>query len=59
MEFAPCMFGEEITLEMKLKSDDEPLIGRTVFRSPLVEGYSIDLNILFGSNSSTIDDAYY
>ena len=59
LEFAPCMFGEEITLEMKLKSDDEPLIGRTVFRSPLVEGYSIDLNILFGSNSSTIDDAYY
>jgi outer membrane protein OmpA-like peptidoglycan-associated protein len=59
LEFAPCMFGNEITLEMKLTSDTDPLIGRTVFRTPLTEGYSIDLNVLFDSNSSRIDDLYF
>jgi outer membrane protein OmpA-like peptidoglycan-associated protein len=58
IEFAPCMFGNEIKLEMKLINNDKPLIGSTVFRTPIAEGYSIDLNILFDKGSYKLKQAY-
>ena len=60
LEFSPCMFGEEIELEIKLKDiDDDPLVGNTVFRSPEEEGFAIDLNILFDVGKSDIKSEYY
>ena len=58
LEFNPCMFGNDITIEMKIKGNDKPVIGRTVFRTPLAEGYTIDLNILFDQNSDKINEIY-
>ena len=54
LEFSPCMFGEEIEIELKVKGIDNSIIGKTVFRSPADEGFSIDINILFKNNSSVI-----
>tara|TARA_Y100001958_G_C21241405_1_gene569262 strand:- start:169 stop:1728 length:1560 start_codon:yes stop_codon:yes gene_type:complete len=60
LEFSPCMFGEEIELEIKLKGvEDDPLVGKTVFRSPEEEGFAIDLNILFDVGKSDIKPEYY
>ena len=60
LEFSPCMFGEEIELEIKLKGvEDDPLVGKTVFRSPEEEGFAIDLNILFDVVKSDIKPEYY
>ena len=54
LEFSPCMFGEEIEIELKIKGIDNSIIGKTVFRSPADEGFSIDINILFKNNSSVV-----
>ena len=51
LEFSPCMFGDEIEIEIKMKGiEDNPVIGTSVFRSPPEEGFVIDLNILFHKN---------
>jgi outer membrane protein OmpA-like peptidoglycan-associated protein/uncharacterized protein YegL len=54
LEFVPCLFGDDVELEMKIASNDVVLKGKTVFRTPLAEGYTIDLTINFDRNSATI-----
>ena len=56
LEFSPCMFGEEIEIELKVKGIESSVIGRTVFRSPADEGFSIDLNILFKNGAWDIQE---
>ena len=59
LEFSPCMFGDEIEIEIKIKGiEDNPVIGTSVFRSPPEEGFVIDLNILFETNSSKLKAEY-
>lgn len=53
--FSPCKFGDELTIQLKLKGLKKPLIGETFFATPIKSGYSIDLNILFDQASSKID----
>jgi flagellar motor protein MotB len=57
--FSPCKFGDELTIELKLKGLEKPLVGQTFFATPIKSGYSIDLNILFEPASSTIDKKMY
>jgi len=59
IEFSPCMFSEEIEIELKLKNLDKPLISRTFFSTPPLEGYSIDLNVLFESGKDDINEIYF
>jgi len=60
LEFSPCMFGEEIDLEIKLKNvDKDSIIGNAVFRSPEEEGFAIDLNILFDVGKFDINPQYF
>ena len=60
LEFSPCMFGEEIEIEIKMKGvEDNSVIGTSVFRSPPEEGFVIDLNILFETNSWSIQSEYF
>ncbi len=59
LSFVPCTFGSEITLEMKLKSDTSNYVGRTIFRIPFTEGYTIDINILFDNNNFKIGEQYH
>ena len=47
LEFVPCLFGDDVQLEMKIVSNDISLKGQTIFRTPLTEGYTIDLSINF------------
>ncbi|MDG1014508.1 MAG: OmpA family protein [Flavobacteriaceae bacterium] len=54
LEFVPCLFGDDVQLEMKIVSNDLVLKGRTVFRTPLTTGYTIDLSINFDNNSANI-----
>jgi len=54
LEFSPCMFGEEVEIELKVKGIDNSIVGTTVFRSPADEGFSIDMNILFKSSEWVI-----
>lgn len=56
LEFSPCMFGEEIEIELKVKGIESSIIGKTVFRSPADEGFSIDLNLLFENGSWTVQE---
>ena len=59
LEFSPCMFGDEIEIEIKMKGiEDNSVIGTSVFRSPPEEGFVIDLNILFETNSSNVKSEY-
>jgi len=59
IEFSPCMFGEQIQVEIKIKGLEEPLVGSTFFSTPIKSGYSIDLNLLFENGSSIIDNERY
>jgi|TARA_B110000908_G_C10231303_1_gene440749 outer membrane protein OmpA-like peptidoglycan-associated protein len=59
IEFSPCMFGEQIQIEIKIKGLEEPLVGNTFFSTPIKSGYSIDLNLLFENGSSIIDNKKY
>ena len=54
LEFSPCMFGEEVEIELKVKGIEDSIIGKTVFRSPADEGFSIDVNLLFKNGSWTV-----
>ncbi|MBC8296482.1 MAG: OmpA family protein [Pelagibacterales bacterium] len=47
LEFSPCLFAEEVEIELKIKGIDDYLVGTTLVRGPRDKGYSIDLNILF------------
>ena len=57
--FSPCKFGDELTIELKLKGLEKPLIGQTFFATPIRSGYTIDLNILFDPASSKINEDKY
>lgn len=59
IEFSPCMFAPEIEIELKLKGFDTSLVGTTFFSTPALEGYSIDLNILFKKGSDDINTSYF
>ena len=59
IEFSPCMFAQDIEIELKLKGFDTPLVGTTFFSTPPLEGYSIDLNILFKKGSDDINISYF
>lgn len=59
IEFSPCMFAPDIEIELKLKGFDTSLIGTTFFSTPALEGYSIDLNILFKKGSDDINISYF
>ena len=59
IEFSPCIFGDDIQIELKLKGLEKPLIGSTFFSTPAKEGYSIDINILFKKGSATVDENLY
>ena len=56
IEFSPCMFGDEIEIELKVKGIESSVIGSTYFRTPIKEGYSIDLDILFKNGKFTIQN---
>lgn len=57
LEFSPCMFGDEVEIELSFKGLDTPLKATTFFSTPAREGYAIDLNILFEEASAQIDQA--
>lgn len=57
LEFSPCMFGDQIEIEISIKGLEKPLMASTFFSTPAKEGYSIDLNILFSEASSQIEQA--
>jgi flagellar motor protein MotB len=57
LEFSPCMFGDQIEIELNLKGLEKPLMASTFFSTPAKEGYSIDLDILFSEASSQIEQA--
>jgi outer membrane protein OmpA-like peptidoglycan-associated protein len=59
IEFSPCIFGDDIQIELKLKGLERPLIGSTFFSTPAKEGYSIDINILFKNGSAEVDKNLY
>lgn len=59
IEFSPCMFAPDIEIELKLKGFDTSLVGTTFFSTPALEGYSIDLNILFKKGSDDINTSYF
>ena len=53
------MFGEEIEIELKVKGIESTVSGKTIFRSPADEGFSIDVNILFKNGAWTIQKINY
>ncbi len=55
LEFSPCMFGDQIEIELDLKGLEKPLTASTFFSTPAREGYAIDLDILFKEASAQID----
>lgn len=55
LEFSPCMFGDQVEIELNLQGFDSPLSASTFFSTPPKEGYSIDLDILFPEASARID----
>jgi hypothetical protein len=55
LEFSPCMFGDQIEIELALKGLEKPLTASTFFSTPAREGYAIDLDILFNEASAQID----
>lgn len=57
LEFSPCMFGDEIEIELSLQGLQKPLTASTFFSTPPKEGYSIDLDILFPEAGAQIDQA--
>jgi hypothetical protein len=57
LEFSPCMFGDQIEIELNLKGLEKPLMASTFFSTPAKEGYSIDLDILFSEASAQIEQA--
>ncbi|MDB2631679.1 OmpA family protein [Flavobacteriaceae bacterium] len=59
LEFVPCFFGENITLEMKLTDGDYSFTGQTIFRTPIEKGFSIDISVEFDINSSKINKNDY
>lgn len=59
LEFIPCLFGEEVEIEVKLKAKLNNLVDATVFRSPLKKGYSIDVDVKFDKNSSKLEQKYF
>lgn len=59
IEFSPCIFGEEIEVEIKIKGLEKPLVASSWFSTPIKSGYSIDLNLLFKTGSDIIDKKKY
>lgn len=59
IEFSPCMFGDDLTLSVKLKVSDSTITSSTIFKTPLKQGYKIDLNIVFANNSFAIDPVFF
>lgn len=59
LEFVPCLFGDDVQLEMKIVSNDISLKGQTIFRTPLTEGYTIDLSINFDRSSAKLKTDHF
>ena len=59
LEFVPCLFGNNVTLEIALSKNDNKYVGQTVFRTPISKGYGIDLDIVFDLNSSKVKPRNY
>jgi hypothetical protein len=59
IEFSPCMFGDDLTLSVKLKLPDSTITSSTIFKTPLKQGYKIDLNAVFANNSYAIDPIFF
>jgi uncharacterized protein YegL len=57
LEFSPCMFGDEVEIEIAFKGLESPLKANTFFSTPAKEGYTIDLNILFREASAELEQA--
>ena len=55
VEFSPCMFGDQMDIQMEVMGIDEPLTGYAYFRSPAEVGNSIAVDIRFESGSSKIN----
>ena len=55
LEFSPCMFGDQIEIELALKGLEKPLTASTFFSTPPKEGYSIDVDILFSEASAVLE----
>jgi outer membrane protein OmpA-like peptidoglycan-associated protein len=53
------MFGDDLTLSIKLKLPDSTITSSTIFKTPLKQGYKIDLNVVFANNSYAIDPIFY
>ena len=59
IEFSPCMFGDDLTLSVKLRLPDSTITSSTIFKTPLKQGYKIDLNVVFANNSYAIDPVFF
>jgi len=57
LEFSPCMFGDEVEIELSFKGLGTPLKASTFFSTPAKEGYAIDLDILFSEASAELEHA--
>lgn len=57
LEFSPCMFGDEVEIELSFKGLGTPLKASTFFSTPAREGYTIDLDILFSEASADLEHA--
>lgn len=55
VEFSPCMFGDQMDIQMEVIVNDEPLTGDAYFRSPADVGNSIAIDIRFESGSYKIN----
>jgi OOP family OmpA-OmpF porin len=53
------MFGDDLTLSVKLRLPDSTITSSTIFKTPLKQGYKIDLNVVFANNSYAIDPVFF
>jgi hypothetical protein len=58
ISFAPCMFGDNLKLQIKIKVDDSTFVNERVIYSPFNVGESIVLNVLFDVDKSNIKSDY-
>ena len=59
ISFSPCMFGDSLKLETKIKIRDSVYINERLIYSSFSLGESIELNVLFDVNKYKIKKEYY
>ena len=59
ISFSPCMFGDSLKLETKVKFKDSVFTNERLIYSSFSLGESIELNVLFDVNRYKIKEEYY